>query len=325
MLYLVTGGLGYVGGHLVNQLLKLNHEVIILDNSTTHPAVSKKQGVLTVEGSITDLDTFSKVGKIGHIDGVFHTAAKKSISESITNPELYFQVNKVGTENVMNFCKANNIKNVVFTSSAAVYGELDSILPIEEHAITRPINPYGESKLQAEASLRFESIQQVLSAISLRCFNIVGTSNPQLLDKRGDNVLPILIRTLLLGDTFIVNGGKHKTPDGTCIRDYINVSDVIQAHILAMKYLEQTSLGFYASVNVGTGEGFSVLQLIDSLKSHSNLNLKWNYGEHRKGDPANVVCDNKLARNLLGWVPSIGLNQSVKETLSAFEDFVQLN
>lgn len=321
VLYLVTGGLGYLGGHLVNQLLKMNHKVIILDDGSGHNNISTQRAVLIIKGSVTELDSFERVSEIGTVDGVFHVAAKKSISESVKNPELYFQVNKNGTENVVKFCKENDIKNIVFTSSAAVYGELDSTLPIEECSFTKPINPYGESKLEAEEILKFEANCRILSAISLRCFNIVGASEPYLLDKRGDNVLPRLIRSLLQSKTFVVHGGVHNTSDGTCVRDYVNISDVVLAHILAMKYLEQSPVGFYAAVNIGTGEGTSVLELIDSIEMQSNLILDWIYGEGKKGDPAKLVSSYKLAYELLGWVPTISLNHSVKETLISFKNF----
>ena len=127
-----------------------------------------------------------------------------------------------------------------------------------------------------------------------------------------------MIRSLLLNKLFVVYGDKHNTPDGTCVRDYVNVSDVVEAHVLAMKYLEKLPLGYYAALNIATGEGCSVLELIDSIKLQSDSFLDWSYGKDRKGDPAKVVGSNKLANELLGWAPTISLNQSVKETLNSF-------
>jgi|694.fasta_scaffold39742_7 UDP-glucose 4-epimerase len=318
MRFLIFGGSGYLGSHLVDVLAAENHELVVFDNSSGKVASEFGFPVHTLLGDVTNMDDFKKIQ--GGFDGVFHLAAKKSVAESFTNPELYSLTNELGSNNVFNFCLGNNIKNIVFTSSAAVYGNSDSSLALAEDFPVMPINPYGVSKLNAERALSQLSSKKLINAISLRIFNIVGTGNRNYLDRFGENVLPILTRKLIEGNFFTLFGNDYRTPDGTCVRDYVNVKDVAMAHVLAMKYLmNRESHSEELVLNISSGQGISILDLIKKLENLSGINLKLEFGEKRDGDPASVIGNNNLAKEVLGWIPQYSIDESIFQTIEGFK------
>lgn len=317
MRYLVTGGLGYLGNHLVAQLVRNSHEVVVLDVRPKADLVYHKQ-ISYVQGDISNLQELQKIDKFFPLDGVFHLAAMKSVEESVRNPSLYFKVNFEGTKNLANFCVVNEISRIVYTSSAAVYGESQESNSVDENCLPAPSNPYGESKLMGEMALYSLAQEEKLSAIALRCFNLVGSEIPYMLNKSDSNILPILVKKLHNRETFEVFGDTHMTKDGSCIRDYVNVHDVARAHILAMDYLENQLDPCFEKINISSGSGTSIFELIGMVESTSGMKLEHKNGPKRSGDPAQVIGDSSLAKNLLKWESKIQLRQSVKETLQAF-------
>jgi UDP-glucose 4-epimerase len=317
MRYLVVGGRGYLGSHLVEQLIARSHEVYIFDNHSGNLKLQNDEKVTCIHGDLTKVADLEQLKFQPNFDGVFHLAAKKSVSESIVNPKLYEDVNILGTQNLINYCRESKIPHIVFTSSAAVYGQSDSKEPISETSPTNPMNPYGNTKLRAERVLETSSSLGNVSAFSLRVFNIVGASRPDFFDHTGENVIPIMLRSLSLNNIFTIFGKDLHTSDGTCIRDYVNVSDVASAHINAMEHLHNSLLGSYKVVNVSAGTGTSMLSLVEMFNSLSDKELRWQYGDKRPGDPASIIGGNQLAYDILGWKPQKELFQSVKESLAS--------
>jgi UDP-glucose 4-epimerase len=316
MRYIIFGGYGYLGSHLTERLIANNQEVVVFDNLSGQIKSDFGEEVTFINGDITVLSDFESLDTLGPFDGVFHLAAKKSVAESILNPNLYQEVNVNGTRNILSFCETKKIKKLVFTSSAAVYGESDSDFPISEDSPVIPKTPYGSSKLQAELLITDFSNSSYSSAISLRIFNIVGTSNRKYLELGGVNILPTIARMALAKETFIINGQDYGTKDGTCVRDYVNVKDVVNAHVLAMEHLNthpQTSS--HHILNVSSGQGCSIMDLILKFNEMSEIELVWKFGSARVGDPAHVVGSNFQAEKLLNWVPIVGIDESIAETL----------
>lgn len=318
MRYLVIGGSGYLGAHLIDSLTGDNHDVINFDDHSGNMInINSNPAVTNILGDIRFPNDFSKLKKLGNIDGVFHLAAKKSVPESIMQPKLYEQVNIHGTNNVIEYCEANGIQNIVYTSSAAVYGEVDSSSPVCENFGINPINPYGRTKYLAEEFLQKSTEAKLLSGFSLRIFNMAGSSRKEFFDRKAENVLPVIVTSLIGNSLFTVNGKTFDTKDGTCVRDYVNVVDVVQAHRLAMEYLQNGPSGNYKVSNICTGVGTSILDIIDILNNISERKLKYIFGEKRYGDPSSVLGDFSLANQLLGWSPKVSIAQSIKESLDS--------
>ena len=318
--YLVVGGAGYLGSHLVDLLMSEGHEVVILDNFSGNVTTNFTENALVIDGSITNLTTLEELERLNDISGVFNVAAKKSVSESLLIPLEYEKTNVEGNQNILNYCGRMGIKNFVFTSSAAVYGEVETSNSINEQEMTNPINPYGASKRKAEIAIAQFCASYPLKAISLRVFNMVGARKNVFLDKKGENVLPIMLASLNRSIVFKVNGDDFATIDGTCVRDYVSVHDVANAHLLAMRCLEKEENFGNQVINVSSGAGTSVLELISILNNQTEKPLIWEFTQRREGDPSSVIGNNDLAREILGWEPTISIEQSIYETVTAFEE-----
>ena len=317
MKYLVTGGSGYLGSHIVDELSNLGHQIYVIDNFSGNlkTKIANKASYFSHDIQV-GFETIQELSS-HEFDGLFHVAAKKSVNESVKNPLLYQNVNLSGTRNVVDFCMKANISKIVFTSSAAVYGNSDSTDLIKESNPLKPINPYGETKLQGEVIVASAVNSGAISAVSLRVFNIVGAKNPVYFDIKGENVLPVIMRSLSTDTSFTINGNDFDTYDGTCVRDYVNVQDVAKAHIAAMNYLHEQGTGIYKVVNVASGHGTSVLELVKIANSMANKTLRWQFGENRVGDPANVVGSNEFAYELFGWKPEKSISEGVKESIDS--------
>ncbi len=315
MIYLVVGGSGYLGSHIVEQLIANNHQVYIFDNNSGNLKNQIIGKTTYIFGDITKESDFDQLDNHPNFDGVFHLAAKKSVSESFINPMLYENVNILGTQNLLNYCKKSQITNIVFTSSAAVYGQYDSKSPISESSSANPINPYGMTKLHGENIIETAVNSGSISGFSLRVFNIVGASKPAHFDNKGENVIPIMLRSFLLDNVFTVFGKGLDTKDGSCVRDYVNVTDVARAHVNAMEFLHHSSLRSHRIINISSGSGTSMLELIKTFNSLSDRELNWKYGERRRGDPANVIGGNQLAYDTMGWKAEKSIFQSMNESL----------
>ena len=319
MRYLVTGGSGYLGSHLVYELLNKNHTVVVFDNYTGSLCTMFPSSIIQINGSITSTEDVKKLSKLGYFDGIFHLAAKKSVHESATYPVMYWKTNVDGTRNILEFCVEQSIPNFVFTSSAAVYGALDVERMINESDLTNPINVYGQTKMEAEKLVYEFAKANQMAVIVLRCFNLAGAQNDGLFDKKGENVIPIIMRSLQAEETFEIFGTNLKTPDGTCIRDYINVLDAAKAHIAAMRFLHDSTLNSVQILNIASGVGTSVNKLIELTSECSGRELTTTVGVTREGDPISSIGDPRLATQLLDWAPTGSIQKIIAESFKAYQ------
>jgi len=299
----VTGGAGYIGSHTVAELIKAGVPVAVLDNlSTGHrEAVAGRH---FYEGDIADLELVRFIIKTHEIGSVIHFAAKSLVSESYAQPELYFHENTVKSFAFLEEAVKAGVKQVVLSSTAAVYG-IPKVIPISEDSPLEPINPYGASKRMIEEYLQWLGRAHGIGWIALRYFNAAGAALDGQLgeDHRPEtHLVPLMLQTALgLRQRLYVYGTDYDTPDGTCIRDYIHVLDLAKAHILALGALESGLPG--RALNVGTGRGFSVMEIIQKAEALIGDKLPVEYVERRAGDPPSLVADNSAMKSVLGWEP----------------------
>lgn len=299
MKLLVTGGAGYVGSVCAAHLVRAGHEVVVLDDLSTGHADAVPQQCEFVEGEVAEA-----AGDVlaSGFDGVLHFAAKSLVAESVQRPELYWHGNVVTALALLEAMRAHGTPRLVFSSTAAVYGQPKQV-PITEDAETRPTNPYGASKLAIDHAISGYASAHGLAATSLRYFNAAGA-----LERFGErhtvetHLIPIVLQ-VAAGDRdhVYVNGDDWPTADGTCVRDYIHVSDLAQAHLLA---LEGGAAGEHRVYNLGSGTGFSVREVIDAARRVTGHPILAVPAPRRAGDPATLVAANARARTELGWAPS---------------------
>ncbi|MDE6181696.1 MAG: UDP-glucose 4-epimerase GalE [Eubacteriales bacterium] len=305
MKILVLGGAGYIGSHTVYELINEGYEVVIIDNLETGYKQAIHKQAKFYEGDLRNKEFLNNVFKQEKgIDGVIHFAANSLVGESMTEPLKYYDNNLIGTKILLDAMIENNIKNIVFSSSAATYGEPKNI-PILESDPTEPTNTYGETKLAMEKMFKWVSNAHDLNYVSLRYFNACGAyydgsigeaHNPE------THLIPIILQ-VANGTREQINifGDDYDTKDGTCIRDYIHVTDLAQAHILAMKYL--INGGENNIFNLGNGVGFTVKEVIKASENVTGMNIKSVISERRAGDPQTLVASSEKAKNILGWNP----------------------
>ncbi len=300
MRILVTGGAGYIGSVTAALLVEQDHEVEILDDLSTGHGEAVPDGVILHEGALQDDDHLDRVFA-QPFDAVVHFAAFSLVGESVRDPLKYWRNNVGGTLNLLQRVATGGARRFVFSSTAAVYGEPDAV-PIGEDAQLAPVNPYGHTKLAMERALADAAEATGLSAVALRYFNAAGAWGGRGEDHDPEtHLIPRLLRSLLSeGETFAVFGDDYPTPDGTCIRDYIHVRDLAEAHALALAWAEQP--GFHA-MNLGTGDGHSVQEIITAASRVTGLTVAPPVQPRRPGDPARLVAANDRARRLLGWSP----------------------
>ena len=301
MKVLVTGGAGYLGGTVSRILLGQGHSVTIYDNLChSRPAALPAEAIF-VEGALADRALLEKTLHAGQFDGVLHFAALIEAGESMKLPEVYFRNNTAGTLTLLEAMLATGHNKLVFSSTAAVYGEPERT-PIEEDAKLAPTNAYGESKLLSEHMMRWMNHSHGLRYAALRYFNVAGA-----IPGYGENhepeshLIPLLLDVAIGARPNIkVFGQDYPTPDGTCIRDYIHTQDLADAHILALEGLSRQSRMIY---NLGTGQGFSVLELVDSVRRVTGKEIAVEHCPRRPGDPAVLVASSEKAKRELGWTP----------------------
>lgn len=300
---LIPGGAGYIGSHMVRYAQELNHEVVVLDDfSTGHDWAVTDCEILRV--NLLDQDKLSKLLNGRRFDGVIHFAAKSIVSESVKKPNIYYQNNVVGTLNLVNEMLKNDVNNLVFSSTAAIFGNPVTDKIAEDHP-KNPINPYGQSKLMVESMLQDICFANDFNVACLRYFNAAGAHESGKIGEAHDpetHLIPNVLNAALSNNNKLkVFGDDYPTPDGTCVRDYIHVSDLAQAHLLGLEYMKKNK-GFFC-FNLGNGDGFSVLEIIKECSDISNSNLSYLIEGRRQGDPAKLVSDNQLAINSLKWAP----------------------
>jgi UDP-glucose 4-epimerase len=310
--WLVTGGAGYIGSHIVRDLLSEGIEVSIVDDLSTGVKEKIPSEAQFYEGTLLDQEFLKQVFSNNSFDGVLHLAAKKSVGESVEKPDYYFEENIGGLLNLITNLKQFNISNFVYSSSAAVYGEPLEPL-VSEDTATVPTSPYGETKLIGEWLIQKQNINSII----LRYFNVAGAANKHLADTAADNVIPKVFKALSEGKTPEIFGDDYSTPDGTCIRDYVHVSDLSRAHVLAVKKLN--SEPFSGVFNVGTGSGISVKELFSQIQKSTNQNFEYKITNRRAGDPAATVADVKKIADQLSFKAQLGLSDMVDSAWQAWQ------
>ncbi len=304
MAVLVCGGAGYIGSHCVYELIEKGEEVVVIDNLLTGFKSSIHKDAIFYEGDIRDIDFLNKVFKEEDIDSVIHFAANSLVGESMTKPLKYFGNNVYGTEVLLKAMVENNVDKIVFSSTAAVYGEPESV-PIKETDRTNPTNPYGETKLAMEKMMKWVDMAHGTKYVSLRYFNVAGAHPSGLIGEMHNpetHLIPLVLQVpLKIRDKIMIFGDDYPTEDGTCIRDYIHIMDLINAHLLALDYLRA---GNDSDIfNLGNGRGFSVKEIIDTSEKVTGLNIKRETGSRRPGDPAVLVASSDKIKKVLGWEP----------------------
>ncbi|NLT95358.1 MAG: UDP-glucose 4-epimerase GalE [Clostridia bacterium] len=323
MAILVTGGAGYIGSHTVKDLIRQEKEVIVLDNLQNghRQAVDKDKLII---GDISDRKLVTRIIKEFGITSVIHFAADSIVGESMINPSKYYNNNVIKTINLLDTMIENNVKTIVFSSTAAVYGEPD-VMPITEYVRTNPTNVYGRTKLMIENILQDYERAYELRYIALRYFNAAGADESGKIGE-GHNpethLIPLVLFTALgKREKILIFGDDYNTPDGTCIRDYVHVSDLAQAHILALNALEQ---GYKSSVyNLGNGNGFSVKEVIEAAERVTGVKINKEVVNRRPGDPAVLVACSEKIKKELGWQPLYTSLDKIIET--AWKWYLQKN
>ncbi len=313
MRILVVGGAGYIGSHVVKELLKTGYEVRVFDNLSTGQEVNLFENAEFIQGDILDTPTLEKAMK--GMDGVVHLAAKKAVGESMEKPDLYALNNLNGTINVLNAMVKENVKYFVFSSTAAVYGMPD-VEVLNEQTPLNPINFYGFSKKMIEDVLSWYDRLKGIKFVALRYFNAVGydeDGDVKGLEKNPQNLLPIVMETIFgVREKMTIFGSDYPTKDGTCVRDYIHVSDLASAHELAFQYLLKGNES--QIMNLGTGFGHSVKEMIETAEAVTGQKVNYEMGERRAGDPASLMAFSKKAHELLGWEPKHSSLENIIET-----------
>ncbi|NGO47769.1 UDP-glucose 4-epimerase GalE [Streptomyces ureilyticus] len=305
--YLVTGGAGYVGSVVAQHLLEAGHEVVVLDNLSTGFREGVPTGASFIEGDIRDAAKWldSPPGSAGGtptFDAVLHFAAFSQVGESVVKPEKYWENNVGGTMALLEAMRSAGVRKLVFSSTAATYGEPEET-PIVETAPTAPTNPYGASKLAVDHMITGEAAAHGLGAVSLRYFNVAGAYGS--CGERHDpesHLIPLVLQVAQgKREAISVFGDDYPTPDGTCIRDYIHVADLAEAHLLAV---ESATPGEHLICNLGNGNGFSVREVIETVRQVTGHPIPEVAAPRRGGDPAVLVASAQTARERLGWNPS---------------------
>jgi UDP-glucose 4-epimerase len=315
MQLLVTGGAGYIGSIVAELAVQAGHRVVVIDDLRAGNRGAVPPDCAFVRGSIGDLDALKQAFNHGPFDAVLHLAAEAAIEASVTDPALYFRANLTDSLTLLDAMRAARVERLVFSSTAATYGEPQSV-PMDETHPQKPINAYGESKLMLETCLRWYHRAYGLRAIAFRYFNAAGATK-----ERGEarphetHLLPLVLDAVAgRRGPIKVFGTDYPTPDGTCVRDYVHVLDIARAHLLALERIDEIGLGCF---NIGSESGYSVRQVIEAVERTLGRQVPWEPAARRPGDPAVLVASAGLIRQQLGWAPTCpGLDAIVESAWS---------
>ena len=311
---LVAGGAGYIGSHMVALLVKRGYEVIVADNLRTGHWQAVKGAKKLYVGDLRDNAFLEQVFSENDIDGVINFAAFSLVVESVTNPLKYYVNNVEGAVSLLSAMKAHGVDKMVFSSTAATYGEPEK-QPIEEHDRTEPTNPYGATKLAIENMLKWCDRAYGIRYAALRYFNAAGSDTETGIGEDHDpesHLIPLVMKTALgQRDHIGIFGEDYPTADGTCVRDYIHVNDLAEAHLLALEYL--AGGGSSDVFNLGSGDGYSVKEIIETARRVTGREIKATVEPRRAGDPSVLIASNKKAAEVLGWKPVRGLEQIISD------------
>jgi UDP-glucose 4-epimerase len=318
---IVTGVAGYIGAHIAAQVLQAGHSVIGVDNLSTGQLEFIDPRIHFYQGDVGDSHFLNSVFEtIAHPakTGVIHCAGLKFAGESVKNPLAFYEANSLSVLTLLKSMKLANITKLVFSSSCSVYGQVQTSTPVDEKVELRPISPYGRSKLIAEMMISDSINEGWLNAVSLRYFNVVGNSNVAAYDKSIFNLFPNLYRAIHNKLELPVFGINHDSRDGSCIRDYVHVSDLARAHLVAFNKLS-SGLNLEFAYNLGSGVGYSVLEIIQAASQQIESGLKYKIESARNGDPAEIRADVGLAARDLDWSNLMGLDEMLKDGWKAWQ------
>ncbi|ARI76144.1 UDP-glucose 4-epimerase GalE [Halobacillus mangrovi] len=322
MTVLVCGGAGYIGSHAVAQLIDRNEKVIVADNLQKGHKDAVLEGAEFYNGDLRDQSFIDRVFEENDIDSVIHFAADSLVGESVEDPLKYYDNNVYGAVCLLRAMAKHSVKRIVFSSTAAVYGEPEQV-PIQETDRTEPTNPYGETKLAIEKMLKWTEQAHGIKHVVLRYFNVAGADPDGRIgeDHRPETHLIPIILQVAQGkrEKIMIFGDDYPTEDGTCIRDYIHVNDLVDAHLLAIEKLKRDEeSGIY---NLGNGQGFSVKEVIDSARRVTGHTIPEEVAPRRAGDPAQLVASSEKAINDLGWKPNYAdLDTMIKTAWDWFQN-----
>jgi UDP-glucose 4-epimerase len=315
MAVLVCGGAGYIGSHCVYGLLDKNEEVVVVDNLQTGYKNAVHRNAKLYQGDIKDSVFLDKVFQENNIDSVIHFAANSLVAVSMTEPLSYYDNNVHGSQILLQAMEKHGVKKIVFSSTAAVYGEPENI-PILETDRTIPTSPYGETKLAVEKMMKWADTAHGMKYIALRYFNVAGAHPGGIIGEAHQpetHLIPLVLQVPLnKRERITVFGTDYDTPDGTCIRDYIHVMDLVEAHLLALQKLRE---GADSNVyNLGNGEGFSVMEIIEAARRVTGHPIPVVYSERRPGDPSRLIASSRKAQEELAWKPNFTRLEDIIET-----------
>jgi UDP-glucose 4-epimerase len=299
MSWLVTGGAGYIGAHVVRAFQEVGLDAVVVDDLSSGHRAFVPESVPFVQGTIVDTDLLVRTMEQHEVEGVVHLAGFKYAGVSVQRPLHTYTQNVTGTVHLLEAMERTGVGSMVFSSSAATFGTPDTEL-VTEQTPTRPESPYGESKLIGEWVLRDQAVATGLRHTSLRYFNVVGSGTDDLYDTSPHNLFPIVFEMLLDGRTPRINGDDYDTPDGTCVRDYVHVSDLARAHVVAAQRLAAGD-ELEPVYNLGSGTGSSVRQIMDTIREVTRIDFTPEIGPRRPGDPDRIVASGELAARDLGW------------------------
>jgi UDP-glucose 4-epimerase len=314
--WLITGGAGYIGTHIADEFIRAGKSVVIydslyqgLESRITFLRAKHNAEIPFIKADIRDYNEIENVIRTHKIDGIVHAAALKAVGESMEKPDEYFQVNLDATTELLEIAKRCGVKKFIFSSTAAVYGSPDTMEPCKEDGDKKPISPYGDSKYQAESRVTdFINIPGNLGT-SLRFFNVVGTAAQELLDNSVENLVPIVLGKLHKSEAPTIFGTDYPTPDGTCIRDYVDVRDIACAHLAAANATTKLP----PAMNIGTGRGASVREIIKLvLEATNKTDTQVIETDRRAGDPAFLCADISLAKSAMGFESKYLLEESIR-------------
>jgi UDP-glucose 4-epimerase len=308
----ITGGAGYIGSHLVQSLMNSGFEIEIIDkNSPLRITSTQSVGAfhqidLSSENAPGQLFSIFKNAPSQSI--VIHLAGRKSVSESEKYPELYLKNNVGGTRNLLDAIRKSNIRSLIFSSSAAVYGDKEEV--VTEFSRCNPLSVYARAKLEEENLIMSAHRDWSLDALVFRFFNVAGAGSPQLVEQNGENLIPMALQASFQKSVLKIFGNDYPTPDGTCLRDYIHVSDIVDAHLLSIEKLH--GMGFKI-LNLGSSNAMSVLQITNKIKEY--IPLETNFVGRREGDPAILIANSESAKIALNWSAKLGLDEIIRSSI----------
>lgn len=317
MAILVTGGAGYIGSHVVRLLQQRGEKVVVVDDLSEGivDRIGDTPRVKIDLAQSTAIRELQELIREHEVSAVIHLAARKKVGESVEKPDWYFEQNVGGLRNLLEAMRTTGVNKLVFSSSAATYG-VPSVSHAAEDIECKPINPYGQTKLDGEILCREASEGWGLREVSLRYFNVAGTGWPELVDTQVANLVPIIFKQLADGGSPVVFGNDWPTPDGTCVRDYVHVLDLAEAHLRSLDYLDSNDREFDV-FNVGTGVGSSVLDVINEVAAVTGKQITPIIADRRPGDPAYLCADVSRIEKTLGWKAQRGLHEIIKSAWDA--------